>query len=140
MVSDSRRLSGGVSRETHETREKGLHHACRLRTQGPHVRPSSRRLESFNAFRRRPSARPCASLRSAQVPDSPGGPVHAGEADGRVQRTAECPGRDGQKIIFRAVDGEAPARAKHGGFTGPIKFLSCLSCVSREMVLGKSTV
>ena len=65
------------------------------------------------------------------------GPVHAGEADGRVQRTAECPGRDGQKIIFRAVDGGAPARAKHGGFTGPIKFLSC---VSREMVLGKSTV
>ena len=57
-----------------------------------------------------------------------------------AQRTAECPGRDGQKIIFRAVDGGAPARAKHGGFTGPIKFLSCLSCVSREMVLGKSTV
>ena len=47
-----------------------------------------------------------------------------------AQRTAECPGRDGQKIIFRAVDGGAPARAKHGGFTGPIKFLSCLSCVS----------
>ena len=57
-----------------------------------------------------------------------------------AQRTAECPGRDGQKIIFRAVDGGAPARAKHGGFTGPIKFLSCLSCVSREMALGKSTV
>ncbi len=57
-----------------------------------------------------------------------------------AQRTAECPGRDGRKAIFRAVDGGAPARAKHGGFTGPIKFLSCLSCVSREMALGKSTV
>ena len=81
MVSDSRRLSGGVSRETHETREKR----------------SASRLSPADA---------------PQGPGSPGGPVHDGE----------------------------PARAKHGGFTGPIKFLSCLSCVSREMALGKSTV
>ena len=126
-------------RNTRNTRKRS---ASRLspadaRSACPSVQPSSGKLY---AFRRRPSARPCASLRSAQVPDSPGGPVHAGEAAGRVQRTAECPGRDGRKAIFRAVDGGAPARAKHGGFTGPIKFLSCLSCVSREMVLGKSTV
>ena len=83
MVSDSRRLSGGVSRETHETREKGLHHACRLRTQvRTSVRPAV--VRKVFAFRRRPSARPCASPRSAQVPGSPGGPVHAGEDAGRA--------------------------------------------------------
>ena len=101
------------------------------------VRPAV--VRKVFAFRRRPSARPCASPRSAQVPGSPGGPVHAGEdagraADGGVPRARRPKGN------FRAVDGGAPARAKHGGFTGPIKFLSCLSCVSREMALGKSTV
>ena len=107
VVSDSRRLSGGVSRETHETREKGLHHACHLRTQGPHVRPSSRRLES-HAFRRRHSARPCASLRSAQVPGSPGGPVHAGEDAGRAADGGVPRARRPKELNFRAVDGGAP--------------------------------
>ena len=66
---------------------------------GPHVRPSSRRLES-HAFRRRHSARPCASLRSAQVPGSPGGPVHAGEAAGRVADGGVPRARDGQKNLL----------------------------------------
>ena len=100
------------------------------------VRPAVVR-KVFAFRRRRPSARPCASPRKCQALRAVlSMPVKTPDA----QRTAKCPGRDGRKAIFRAVDGGAPARAKHGGFTGPIKFLSCLSCVSREMALGKSTV
>ena len=116
MVFYNRRLSGGVSRETRETCGKGLHHACHLWTQRPHGRPSSRKRLESHAFRRRPSGRPCTSLRSAQVPGCPDGLLSMPVKTPDAQRTAECPGRDGRKEAFRAVDGRAPARAKHGGF------------------------
>ncbi|MBQ4479044.1 MAG: hypothetical protein II943_00215 [Victivallales bacterium] len=88
--------------------KKGLHHACHLRTL---VRTAR------------------ASLRSAQAPGCPNGLVHVGEdagraADGGVPRARR------PKAPFRAVDGRAPARAKHGGFAR--QGFRVFSRVSRE--------
>ena len=124
------------SRETRETHEKCIPQACHLRTQRPHGRPSSRRQES-HAFRRRPSGRPCASLRAAQAPGCPDGLVHAGEGAGRVADGGMPRARrtKGISLSSRRWPGIRPCEAR---WLHPAWILR-VSRVSREKIPGSRT-